>query len=103
MSDDDWDAGFAKSLMVFLNGHGLPELDARGERIVDDSFLFCFNAHHEQLEFTLPDPSYGLRWQVLLDTAVPVVEEGSDEDRTVKAGAVLGVAARTVVLLQRVD
>ncbi|HET7406994.1 MAG TPA: glycogen debranching protein GlgX [Mycobacteriales bacterium] len=103
MSDDDWDAGFAKSLMVFLNGHGLPELDARGERIADDSFLFCFNAHHEQLEFTLPDPSYGLRWQVLLDTAVPVVEEGSDEDRTVKAGAVLGVAARTVVLLQRVD
>ena len=45
MTDDDWDAGFAKSLAVFLNGDGIREPDARGERITDDSFLLLFNAH----------------------------------------------------------
>ena len=54
MSDDDWDSGFGKSVAVFLNGEGIPDLDLRGERVIDDSFLLCFNAHHEPIEFTLP-------------------------------------------------
>ncbi len=55
MSDDDWRAGFAKSLGVFLNGRAIPSPNERGEPIVDDSFYLMFNAHHEPLEFTLPD------------------------------------------------
>ena len=39
---------------VYLNGQGIPDLDARGRRVRDDSFLMCFNAHHEPIEFTLP-------------------------------------------------
>src|ERR1039458_724530 len=37
MTDDDWSAGFAKSLTVFLNGNAISEPDPRGERIRDDS------------------------------------------------------------------
>ena len=44
MTDGDWAAGFAKSLMVFLNGDAISEPDPRGERITDDSFLLLFNA-----------------------------------------------------------
>ena len=45
MSDEDWQAGFAKSLGVFLNGDAIPTPNERGERVVDDSFYVMFNAH----------------------------------------------------------
>ena len=44
MTEDDWAAGYAKSLTVFLNGDAISEPDPRGERIRDDSFLLLFNA-----------------------------------------------------------
>ena len=59
MSDDDWNGGHAQSLAIFLNGHGIPDRDELGERIVDDSFLLLINAHHQQVTFTLPDAAYG--------------------------------------------
>ena len=33
MTDEDWDAGYAKSLAVYLNGHGIRETDERGEEV----------------------------------------------------------------------
>ncbi|MEW6475492.1 MAG: glycogen debranching protein GlgX [Actinomycetota bacterium] len=48
MRDDDWRAGFAKAVGVFLNGEEIPDPDPRGRRIVDDSFLVLFNAHLER-------------------------------------------------------
>src|ERR1700678_3014516 len=38
MTGDDWDAGFTKSLTVFLNGDAITEPGRRGEPIKDDSF-----------------------------------------------------------------
>ena len=35
MSEEDWRAGFAKSLGVFLNGDAIPTPNERGERVVD--------------------------------------------------------------------
>ena len=54
MSDEDWETGFAKSIAVYLNGQGIPDLDERGQRVTDDSFVLCFNAHHEPIDFALP-------------------------------------------------
>ena len=48
-------AASARSLAVFLNGDGIPEPDARGQRVTDDSFLLCFNAHYDDIDFTMPD------------------------------------------------
>ena len=36
MTDEDWDAGYAKSLAVYLNGLGIRETDERGEYVQDD-------------------------------------------------------------------
>lgn len=69
MTDDDWNAAFGKSVAVYLNGHGIPDLDERGQRVVDDSFVLCFNAHHDAIEFALPPAQFGSRWQLILDTA----------------------------------
>jgi glycogen operon protein len=72
MTDDDWAAGFAKSLSVFLNGDAISEPGPRGERIADDSFLLLFNASELDLEFCIPPQRYGEQWLKVLDSAVPL-------------------------------
>jgi glycogen operon protein len=96
MSDDDWDAGFAKSLAMYLNGNGIREMDERGEPVGDDCFYLVFNASEEQIDFTLPPDDYAPQWTVVVDTA----ELGDVEPATVKAGEKLAVAARATVVLQ---
>ncbi|MBA3619341.1 MAG: glycogen debranching protein GlgX [Acidothermales bacterium] len=98
MTDQDWAKGYAKSVAVFLNGDAIPTPDERGERIVDDSFLLLFNAHHEDMVFTMPDESYGRSWHTVLDTAMPL---HLDERPEVKDGQLLKVEARSLLVLCR--
>ena len=58
MSEEDWGSGFGKSVAAFLNGQGIPDLDVRGQRVTDDSFVLCFNAHHELIDFKLPPADF---------------------------------------------
>jgi len=99
MTGDDWDAGFAKSLTVFLNGQAISEPDRRGERIADDSFLLLFNASEHDLVFAIPPRRYGLRWTTVLDTAMPRVEP--DYASTVKPGDMTTVTNHSLQLLRR--
>ena len=100
MTPADWDSGFGKSLTVFLNGDGIPYKDPRGERVTDDSFLLCFNAHYEDLEFTLPDGNYGAEWTVELDTNTPTGAR-DDESAVVTAGTSTTVVSRSVLVLRK--
>ena len=70
MTDEDWSAGFAKSLTVFLNGDGISEPGPRGQRVRDDSFLLLFNASETDLKFAIPPARYGEEWVRVLDTAL---------------------------------
>ncbi len=99
MTDEDWESGHAKSLAVFLNGDGIREPDSRGERVADDSFLLCFNGHHEDITFCVPGEEYGERWETALDTAAPMVDEA--EQRSLKAGEDIEVPARSLLVLRR--
>ncbi len=74
MDEGDWNSGFARSLMVFLNGDAIPEQDQIGRRIVDDHFLLLFNAHSEAITFTLPPKAFGNDWGIRLDTATGAVD-----------------------------
>ena len=97
MAEEQWGEGFAKSLAVFLNGRGIPEVDEEGRRIQDDTFYLMFNAHHEPLPFTLPGGRWGRRWAMVLDT-----REGWAEDGAVhEAGGAVTVEARALVVLRR--
>jgi glycogen operon protein len=95
MDADDWDVGFAKSLAMYLNGHGIRETDERGEDVVDDCFYLAFNAHHEPIEFTLPSDDYAQGWTTVLDTA----EMGEVEPVEVKPGETVTVQGRSIVVL----
>jgi glycogen operon protein len=102
MSEEDWEAGFAKSLGVFLNGSSIPSVDSRGEPETDDSFLVLFNAHFEPIDFTVP-PAWGERWSIVLDTAdaLPPSIDPTVGQRVVKASETLPVESRSLVVLRR--
>jgi glycogen operon protein len=70
MTDEDWGAGYAKSLGAFLNGDAISEPDPRGGKVTDAKFLLLFNAHSNPLTFTLPEASYATGWEVVIDTAL---------------------------------
>ncbi|AOW92821.1 glycogen debranching enzyme GlgX [Rhodococcus sp. WMMA185] len=97
MTPEDWDSGFGKSLAVFLNGKGIHEPNQRGERVVGDSFLLCFNAHHEGIDFSTLHSDYAEEWTVALDTFVP----NGVKESVIKAGDPLHVEARSLVVLRR--
>ena len=97
MSEEDWQQGNVKSLMVFLNGDQLHELDEDGKRVRDASFLLLFNAHDDPLDFTLPSASFGESWTVVVDTATEVGERTA----TFTAGSTARVEGRSVIVLTR--
>jgi glycogen operon protein len=101
MSEEEWAAGFSKSIGVFLNGRAIPSRGARGERIADDSFYIIFNAHHEPLTFTLPGPAWGRRAVVELETDDAARGSG-DGETTYRAGGDVLVSARAVKVLKYV-
>jgi isoamylase len=95
MSDEDWAAGSAPTVGLFLNGEAITDRDRRGQRVTDDCFLLLFNAHHEPIEWMLPK-LWGERWEVVADTS------GAPQDGdALESGRVLPVAGRSVVVLRR--
>ncbi|SDP37992.1 glycogen operon protein [Arthrobacter sp. ok909] len=95
MLPEDWDSGFGRTIGVFYNGHGIQEQDSRGRRITDDSFLLAFNAHDDRVDFLLPAEEYSPFWDVVVDTA-----DQADTDQPLKAGSVLKLAAKSLVVLR---
>ncbi|HEY2042064.1 MAG TPA: glycogen debranching protein GlgX [Jatrophihabitans sp.] len=99
MTDEDWGSGFGRSVAVYLNGQGIPDRDSRGERVVDDSFMLVFNAHDEEIAFTLPKPEYAKQWAVVLDT----MHSLQPDTEPIEAGGTVPVGARALVVLQGLE
>ncbi|CCB72264.1 Glycogen operon protein glgX homolog (plasmid) [Streptantibioticus cattleyicolor NRRL 8057 = DSM 46488] len=95
MTGTDWETGFARSLMVHLNGKAITEPDARGLRVEDDSFLLLFNAHSQALGFTVPE-ELDPWWAVEVDTAIPYTEYRP----LIKSGSKVEVEARAMLVLR---
>jgi isoamylase len=100
MSDEDWGAGFAKSLGVFLNGDEIPSVDAAGRRVLDQSFYLIFNAHWEPVEFVLPPEIWGQSWTRVLDTRNGDAPAEDNWQRA--AGTRINIDSRSLVVMSRV-
>jgi isoamylase len=98
MTDEAWNAGYAKALAVFLNGDAISEPDPRGRRVSDDSFLLLFNAHSEAVRFTVPGMEFGERWECALDTEDPRLARGREP---LKARDSVDVPGRALIVLRR--
>jgi isoamylase len=103
MTDEDWSAGFAKSMTVFLNGEGISEPDPRGQRVRDDSFLLLFNASESDLKFAIPPARYGEQWARVLDTSMPQLPGSADAagEATARPGDTIQVSSRSLQVLRR--
>ncbi|HYE30318.1 MAG TPA: glycogen debranching protein GlgX [Methylomirabilota bacterium] len=65
MTEEDWHVGYARTIGLYLDGTKLEWLSEDGDIVTDESFLLLLNAHHEELDFTLPPGEFSL----LLTTA----------------------------------
>ncbi|CCI54320.1 glycogen debranching protein GlgX [Nostocoides jenkinsii] len=95
MSEGDWSNGYARSIMVFLNGQAIPEPDRRGQPIRGDNILLIFNGHYESLDFTLPRKDFGASWLVEIDTAATSINK-----KIRRAGSTVRVEARSTLVLR---
>jgi glycogen operon protein len=93
MTDEDWETGYAKSIAVYLNGQGIPDRDVRGQRVTDDSFVLCFNAHYEPIDFVLPPKDFGAAWKPVLYSA------GDAPEGPFVAAIAVPVESRAVMVL----
>ena len=71
MTEGDLNAHDGKAIAVFLNGEAITEPTARGDRLVDASFLLLFNASLHEVSFTIPERPYNGPWEIVLDTYAP--------------------------------
>jgi isoamylase len=83
---------------VFLNGEEIPSRGPAGQPVRGDSFVLLFNAHHEDLAFTLPLPRFGSSWTLELSTAEPEAAPGA---RSYLARRRVESPARSIVVLRR--
>ncbi|HEY1777447.1 MAG TPA: glycogen debranching protein GlgX [Solirubrobacteraceae bacterium] len=93
MTQSDWEREDTRAIAVFLNGREMsvaPEKDAPS----GDSFLILVNAHHESVEFVLPDDEHAVTWTLELSTAEEDTGGGGDP------GQVVAVASRSLQVLR---
>lgn len=101
MSQEHWDSSYAKSLGVFLSGHGVRAVSERGEALIDESFYIMFNSFHDSLPFKLPDDRWGKKWKKVMDSFDSSIDENGI-GKSIPAGHDVEVQGRSVVLLQEV-
>ena len=104
MQAQDWGDGNARCLAMLMSGQGLSDRGVHGEVLIDDDFLFLFNAHHGKVPFTLPQDK-NKEWRLLLDTATEALPPAQHEAYTTSTPewneAVYPLQSRSFVLLSR--
>ncbi len=93
MTDRDWNASYARSLAVFLNGSAITEPGPRGESVQDQDFLLLVNAHSGPVTFTLPGRAFAASWDVVVDTSGARKEPAA-------CGARVAVGGRAMMVLR---
>ena len=94
MEDGDWEDGEARALAVYLNGDEILSQDRNGDPIEGHSFLIIFNAHHQPVEFTVPD-RLGDHWKIELSTGPHADLEAFASDHPIP------VESRSMLILRR--
>lgn len=99
MSAENWNSGVHRVLGVMFSGDTMDVRDRHGAPLKDDTFLLLFNAHHEEVTFTLAGKR-DVSWELLLNTEL---ESGFlDDPTTHTSGEELIVAERSMCVLRLV-
>ncbi len=101
MTEEEWNKNFARCLGVFLSGEALLERDERGQPVRGESFVVLFNAHHDDIAFTLPLCVEPCRWMEVIDTAAD--HSGEDDVRLFVGGTQYPLQARSLAVLMQIN
>jgi isoamylase len=96
LTDAEWFDPHQQTIAMYVDGGGIKTRGPRGERVVDDSFLFVLHAGGTDRDVTLP----GRPWATAYDVVIDTCEEDAVGGRAYPAGAPLPLLARSAVLLR---
>jgi glycogen operon protein len=97
MTAEEWEKDFARSLGMWLHGDSLPETDDRGRPLRDASYIVLFNAHHDVIDFKLPDAGPGVSWHAEIDTSF---ESGEPSAEVASPQGTYPLQGRSLALLR---
>jgi glycogen operon protein len=84
---------------MWLHGDSLPETDERGRALRDASYLVLFNAHHDVIDFQLPDAGPGVSWRAEIDTSL---ESGEPTAEIATPQGAYPLQGRSLALLREI-
>src|SRR5581483_11929518 len=73
MTDEEWNAGWVRTIGMMLNGATIGDVDETGAPIRDETFLLLLNPNHEHIDFQIPAGT----WTIVVDTNEPDIEPGA--------------------------
>jgi glycogen operon protein len=97
MTDEEWNNPEMRCYGLRLAGDAIEEVDARGNRIVDDTLLILVNAHYAALSFVLPLHPSEMHWELVLDTREA---RGKRRSRALRGARPYKLEARSLALLR---
>ncbi len=100
MTDEEWDAGWIRTLAMRLAGDALGEVDEHGDPIIDDTLLILLSAHHEPISFTLPGFQPEFEWELVFDTSTP---DQQDRLPHFAVGGTYELAGRSIAVFKRIE
>jgi isoamylase len=92
MHDENWQDEGMRCFGMLIDGRAQPT--GVRQRGTEATMLLVFNAHHDLVEFTLPECPGGNTWILEIDTNVPEIEK----NEVFKSGDSYGVTARSLLL-----
>jgi len=105
MRPEDWNDANARCIAMYIPGGGIVDRGPRGEAQHDDDFIVLFNAHHDEIAFTLPAAPHGA-WRLLVDTAntaPPLTTEDAAARAPAWSEPAYPLQCRSLVVLSRPD
>ncbi len=99
MTAEEWEKDFARALGMWLHGDSLPETDDRGRALRDASYVVLFNAHHDVIDFKLPDAGTGVAWRTEIDTSF---ESGEPSPEVASPLGTYPLQGRSLALLREI-
>jgi isoamylase len=98
MTEEEWNSNHFRCFGMRLAGDAMIEWNEIGERVTDDSFLLLLNADTKTIPFTLPRSAPDVRWELVLDTYRPELQQG---DEVTDGGEEFPLHGRSLVLMRR--
>jgi glycogen operon protein len=92
MRSEEWTDANMRCFGMLMDGRARPTGIA--QRGTEAAMLLVLNAHHDLVQFTLPEQAGGKAWRLLVDTNAPE----QDQQKTFRIGAVYGVTGRSLLL-----